>query len=178
MATAVASGFLTTARALLVVPAVTEHDDSLKPEAPSVASSRLLPNPHYAALGGATGVKQLVERFYVHMERLPEARAIRALHPADLEPVKRVLLRYLTEWLGGPADYSPESRHPRLRKRHRAFAVGPGERDAWMRCMRAALSEVVADAGLRSELEQSFYAVADFLRNDADHQHIRHHEER
>lgn len=149
-----------------------EQQGSNEP-APSVQSTPTGDNPHFAAIG-ADGVARLVERFYFHMDALPEAAAIRALHPPDLASVREVLTRYLTEWLGGPPLYSTERGHPRLRRRHMRFRIGAAERDAWMRCMRSALDEVVSDAKLRAELDAAFFKVADFLRNDAEHVHVHH----
>ncbi|HET9958426.1 MAG TPA: group II truncated hemoglobin [Polyangiaceae bacterium] len=143
-------------------------------QAPSVASTAAHDNPHFAAVGGSTAVAELVDRFYQHMDTLPEAAQIRSLHPPDLTPVKEVLRRYLTEWLGGPALYSVERGHPRLRRRHLRFPIGAAERDAWMRCMSLALNEVVSDPKLRQELTEAFFKTADFIRNDPDHTHHHH----
>lgn len=142
--------------------------------APSVASNATSENPHFAAMGGAEPIARLAERFYYYLETLPEARAIRAMHAADLSEMKGVLARYLTEWMGGPALYSSERGHPRLRRRHQRFEIGPSARDAWMLCMRSALSDVVTDAALRNELDAAFFKVADFVRNDAEHVHVHH----
>lgn len=120
---------------------------------------------HYARLGGHIAVEHLVEEFYARMDRLPEARGIRALHPPDLAPVKAVLVRYLGEWLGGPPLYSAERGHPRLRRRHLPFPIGIAERDAWMACMRSALASVCVDPDLRETLTQAFFRTADFIRN-------------
>jgi len=142
--------------------------------APSVASAPTTQNPHYQAIGGAPAVARLAERFYHHLATLPEAREILALHEADLAPMQEVLGRYLAEWMGGPAAYSAERGHPRLRKRHQRFSIGASERDAWMLCMRHALADVVSDAALRAELDAAFYKVADFLGYDAEHVHVHH----
>jgi hemoglobin len=139
--------------------------------APSVASVQGHGNPHFEWLGGEPVIRQLVDRFYVHMDTLPQTMALRAMHPADLGPVKRVLVNYLIEWTGGPQRYSVERGHPRLRRKHQAFAIGPAERDAWMDCMRLALDEVVTDPSLKDQLTQAFLKTADFLRNDAAHHH-------
>jgi hemoglobin len=149
---------------------MTDAQNNAGGTAPSVQSTVSGSNPHFAAVG-SDGVARLVDRFYFHMDTLPEAAAIRALHPPDLTPVREVLTRYLTEWLSGPPLYSTERGHPRLRRRHLRFRIGAAERDAWMQCMRAALAEVVTEPRLRAELESSFFKVADFLRNDADHTH-------
>jgi hemoglobin len=120
---------------------------------------------HYARLGGHAAVVCLVDEFYARMDRLPEARQIRAMHPPDLAPVRAVLVRYLCEWLGGPAQYSAERGHPRLRRRHMPFPIGAAERDAWMSCMRGALASVCADAELCETLTEAFFRTADFIRN-------------
>jgi hemoglobin len=110
-------------------------------------------------------ILRLVERFYHHMDTWPGAAAIRAMHPLDLTIIKHVLERYLVQWMGGPALYSAERGHPRLRRRHLSFPIGSAEREAWMYCMRQALAEVVADEPLRTELESAFSKLADFMRN-------------
>jgi hemoglobin len=147
------------------------------PVAPTVTSAPAA-NPHFARIGGADAIAYLVERFYLHMDTRPEAAAIRALHPADLAPVKAVLVRFLCEWMGGPQDYSAERGHPRLRRKHLGFPIGASERDAWLLCMRLALRDTVPDAELAGELEHAFFKTADFIRNDRDHHHDHHRQHR
>lgn len=132
-----------------------------------------IPSP-FALIGGAPAVDRLVEAFYRRMDTLPEAAGIRALHEADLGPVKEVLKRYLGEWLGGPALYSAERGHPRLRQRHMPFAIGPAERDAWMACMRGALAEAIPEEALRAPIEARLLHLADWVRNDKDNPHDAH----
>lgn len=122
-------------------------------------------NPHFIRIGGEAEIVRLVDRFYFHMDTLPQAAGIRAMHGADLAPVKQVLVNFLIEWMGGPKAYSSERGHPRLRMKHMSFPIGVAARDAWMRCMRAALDEVVPDASLKLQLEQAFFKTADFIRN-------------
>lgn len=128
-------------------------------------------------IGGQPAVDRLVEAFYRRMDEDPSAIGIRKMHGADLTPTKDLLKRYLGEWLGGPALYSAERGHPRLRMRHIRFGVGPEERDAWMRCMDGALQEVVTDTTLRQALHDAFYKLADWVRNDPENAHDkqRHH---
>ncbi len=122
-------------------------------------------------IGGPVTVDRLVESFYARMDRLPEARTIRAMHAPDLSDVKSVLKRYLTEWTGGPKLYSVEKGHPRLRQRHLGFAIGDAERDAWLACMRGALEETVSDVAARSELDLALTKLADWMRNTAGNPH-------
>lgn len=137
------------------------------------SSSQALPTP-FDHIGGQPAIDALVDAFYRRMDQLPDAKIIRDMHADDLKPVGEVLKRYLGEWLGGPKLYSQERGHPRLRMRHMSFKIGPSERDAWMACMSGALEEVVADASLRAQLLNSFYKLADWVRNDDGNPHDAH----
>jgi hemoglobin len=116
-------------------------------------------------VGGQASIDRLVDAFYDRMDTLPEAATIRALHPTDLSGIRATLKKYLAEWLGGPALYSLEKGHPRLRMRHLPFSIGVPERDAWMLCMRSALEEVIDSQPLREALLQELFKVADWMRN-------------
>jgi hemoglobin len=124
-----------------------------------------MPQSHYDLLGGETAVRALVDRFYDLMDSLPQAAAVRALHPADLAGSRAKLFKFLSGWLGGPALYVQEFGHPMLRARHLPFPIGDAERDAWMRCMTQALAEQVADPMLREHLTGAFLRTADHMRN-------------
>ncbi len=127
----------------------------------------------FERIGGEVAIDRLVEAFYDQMDLLPEAKRIRAMHEADLGPLKVVLKRYLSEWLGGPKLYSPVHGHPRLRQRHMGFPIGNAERDAWMSCMRLALGQTVADAAARTEIDANMTKLADWMRNREDNPHDR-----
>src|SRR5688572_8649584 len=72
---------------------------------------------------------------------------------------------FLLGWLGGPDDYVRQNGHPRLRMRHARVAVTVKGRDAWLRCMYAALEERALPEPLHGFLRQRFLEVADFMRN-------------
>ncbi|MFV3074442.1 group II truncated hemoglobin [Niveispirillum fermenti] len=116
-------------------------------------------------IGGPAVIGKLVDAFYDQMDSLPEARDLRAIHAPDLTEVRRVLTLYLIQWMGGPADYSAERGHPRLRARHLGFQIGEAERDAWLLCMKRALDETVPDAATRHAVLQALAPLADWMRN-------------
>ena len=122
-------------------------------------------NPHYTRLGGDAGVRALVDRFYDLMDTLPEAYAIRKLHPADLGSSREKLYLFLSGWLGGPPLYTERHGHPRLRARHLPFAIGVQERDQWLMCMGQAMRELNVDTDLRQELMAALARTADHMRN-------------
>jgi hemoglobin len=119
----------------------------------------------YAALGGEPGLRRLVDRFYALMDELPEAYNARRIHPESLDGARQGLFEFLSGWLGGPPLYVQRLGHPRLRMRHRPYAIGPLERDEWMLCMREALQEQVPDAVLRQGIEARLAALADHMVN-------------
>jgi hemoglobin len=119
----------------------------------------------YERIGGAVTIDRVVESFYAAMDTLPEARTIRAMHADRLDGVKKVLKKYLSEWTGGPALYSPEKGHPRMRQRHMGFPIDNAARDAWMACMDAALAAHVHDAEARENLRDNMKKLADWMRN-------------
>lgn len=125
------------------------------------------PTP-YDRLGGDTGVRKLVDRFYDLMDTLPEARAIRDMHPPDLSGSRDKLHLFLSGFLGGPPLYIQRFGHPRLRARHLPFPIDAAARDQWLMCMDRALDELVGDRLLRMQLSQSFARVADHMRNQPD----------
>ena len=139
-------------------------------------------NNPYQDLGGREAVLKLVERFYDIMEQSEPALA--ALHEIDAQGKVSRRNRdrfgsFLLGWLGGPDDYVRANGHPRLRMRHARVPVDSAQRDAWLRCMYAAMDECevplssgrgVSPQEVRGFLRQRFAEVADFLRNIQEEQ--------
>lgn len=86
--------------------------------------------------GGEPWFTALVDRFYARVET---DAILRPLYPEDLAPGRAHLASFLAQYWGGPANYSAERGHPRLRQRHFPFAIGAAERDAWVAHMTAAV---------------------------------------
>ena len=113
----------------------------------------------YELVGGRDWFVDLVDRFY---DRVEDDPGLRPLYPEDLTPSRDHLAGFLVQYWGGPATYSEERGHPRLRMRHFPFAISRRERDAWCSHMRAALGE----AGLDADVEAQ---VVDYFENAATH---------
>ena len=119
----------------------------------------------YERCGGEAGVKKLVDRFYDLMDTLPEAAAIRKLHPATLDESRVKLFEFLSGWLGGPNIYIEKRGHPRLRARHMPFTIDAAGVDAWMMCMARALRECVDDADAVEKLVGGLAPLAKHMQN-------------
>lgn len=126
------------------------------------------PDTPFARIGGESGLRRLVKRFYELMDTLPEAYGIRKLHQPDLSSAEEKLFMYLCGWLGGPQLYVEKYGHPRLRARHLPFAIASDEAAQWMLCMRQAMAETIADEALRKGLDKALADLALHMRNRND----------
>jgi hemoglobin len=71
------------------------------------------------------------------------------------------------QYWGGPQTYMEQRGHPRLRMRHAPFRIGPRERDAWLRAMRAALDATDFAEPHRRQLWDYFESTAAHMMNSA-----------
>jgi len=120
----------------------------------------------YQRLGGDAGVMRLVTRFYHHMNTLPKAATIRAMHAGDLAPMIDKLGVFLIGWMGGPENYRERFGSVVIPAAHESFDIGAAERDVWLLCMRMALAECDADDELSELLMDAFARMAEMCRTD------------
>ena len=113
-------------------------------------------------VGGEAFFEALIERFYAAVEADP---LLRPLYPADLTPSKQHLALFLAQYWGGPPTYNSLRGHTRLRMRHVRFAIGPTERNAWVRHMRAAVESSDAAPEDKQALLDYFETAATSLIN-------------
>ena len=117
----------------------------------------------YEAVGGEETFRRLVARFYQGVAGDP---VLRAVYPEeDLAAAEERLRLFLIQYWGGPATYSERRGHPALRMRHARFAIGPAERDAWLRQMTAAVEELALPPELAAPLLDYLRAAAAALTN-------------
>ena len=123
------------------------------------------PDTLYERAGGMPFFESLVGRFYDGVATDP---VLRPLYPeADLAPAARRLALFLAQYWGGPRTYDEERGHPRLRMRHMPFAIGPAERDAWLRHMREAIAWTDPPPEVATRLLAYVDMAAEAMRNRA-----------
>jgi len=104
-----------------------------------------------------------VARFYQGVAGDP---VLRAVYPEeDLADAEERLRLFLIQYWGGPATYNERRGHPALRMRHARFAIGPAERDAWLRHMTAAIDSLDLPAELSAALLDYVTTAAHALTN-------------
>lgn len=117
----------------------------------------------YEAVGGEETFHGIVARFYAEVAK---DEILRPLYPdEDLGPAEEKLRLFLMQYWGGPHTYSEARGHPRLRMRHAPFAIGPIQRDAWLRCMRIAVDEAELTEAQRAQLWEYLEMAANSLMN-------------
>ena len=112
-------------------------------------------------VGGRVTFESLVRKFYEGVQTDP---VIWPMYPhADLEGAIQRLTGFLEQYWGGPATYSEQRGHPRLRMRHAPFPINPEARDRWLVHMRAALDSLklapLDDAMLWDYLERAAHSM-------------------
>ena len=122
----------------------------------------------YMLIGGDTGVRSLVDRFYDLMEQDTNYSGIRKLHPPSLNNARDKLYWYLSGWMGGPELYVERFGHPRMRMRQAAFSIGTNEKDQWLACMKSALQDTAFDEPIKIRLMQAFGQIAEAIRNQPE----------
>ena len=113
--------------------------------------------------GGEETFRLLVRRFYA---RVGADAVLRAVYPEqDLSGATERLTLFLIQYWGGPSTYSEQRGHPRLRLRHRPFAIGQKERDAWLGHMTAAVDSLELAPAVREALLDYFETASTAMIN-------------
>ena len=121
----------------------------------------------YDQVGGHETFVKLVHEFYAGVAGDPE---LRALYPEDdLGPAEIRLRMFLEQYWGGPATYSQDRGHPRLRMRHAPFKVTIAQRDRWLTHIMAAVDSLglapANDLILRDYLNQAAQSMVNSLED-------------
>jgi len=120
----------------------------------------------YDEVGGEKFFTELVSLFYAQVTTDP---ILRPMYPEDdLQAAARRLQLFLEQYWGGPTTYGEERGHPRLRMRHAQFPINEAAKEAWMRCMMAAVVNIEIKEPERSELVQYLEMAANSLVNKLD----------
>ena len=119
----------------------------------------------YEQVGGHETFRRLAHEFYAGVAGDPE---LRALYPEDdLGPAEEKFRMFLEQYWGGPAMYSEQRGHPRLRMRHTPFKITPAQRDRWLRHIQAAVDSLdlapAHDLILREYLERAAQSLVNSL---------------
>lgn len=111
---------------------------------------------------GASSIQLLVTTFY---EEVFRSQVIHHLFKTDKEEIKRKQYLFLTQFLGGPNNYSLEFGHPKMRMRHLPHKIDEVAKNEWLRCMKKAIDSLAITEDLKSRLFQVFPPIASHMVN-------------
>jgi hemoglobin len=100
----------------------------------------------FERIGGHSVLRAVTDRFYDLMEQDPAYAELRAMHAADLAPMRSALPQFLAGWAGGPRDWFEGNPGKCMMSMHATFAIDRQTAGQWAAAMRRALAETeVAD---------------------------------
>ena len=114
----------------------------------------------YAIVGGAPAVRQIVDRFYDLMDQEPEYAQLRAMHAADLLPMRASLAGFLNAWLGGPRDWFAEHPGVCVMSAHGRLNVTAQTANQWCDAMRRAIEQAPLDPSFRASMADALANMA------------------
>jgi hemoglobin len=129
------------------------------------AEAELRTRSMYELLGGEAGIRSIVDRFYDLMDGDESFRLIRAMHHADLAPMRQSLFEFLSGWLGGPALYIERKGSPCLTEAHAPYSIDEVARDEWVACISRAMVDAGVEEKYRELLVPAFSGMAEMIRN-------------
>ncbi|AKM11941.1 globin [Croceicoccus naphthovorans] len=119
------------------------------------------PTTPYEALGGADTFRRIVDRFYDLMDSEPRFAELRAMHAADLAPMREALASFLGGWAGGPRDWFEANPGRCMFSVHGEFPIDATTAGQWADAMKQAISEAdMPSADLAAQLSQRLTAMA------------------
>ena len=122
------------------------------------AETESRPPVPYHRIGGAEVIRRMVDHFYDLMDGDPAYARLRAIHAADLSPMRDSLAGFLNGWMGGPRDWFGSGKC--VMSAHSPFQIDGELRDQWLSAMRQAMDRVAMDHDLRQTLDEGFARVA------------------
>lgn len=121
----------------------------------------------FTRLGGRSGITRIVDRFYDLMDIDPAYADLRAMHHADLNPMRTSLAGFLTAWVGGPRDWFVEHPNKCMMSAHAGLGITRTTADQWRIAMAHALNDCAVDADLATPLNDAFEMMASSMASAA-----------
>lgn len=96
----------------------------------------------YDRIGGLDVLRRITDRFYDLMESEPTFTALRAMHAADLAPMREALPLFLAGWSGGPRTWWDANPGKCMVSIHTRFGIDKTTAGQWADAMRQAIADV------------------------------------
>ena len=98
-------------------------------------------------------MRAICERFYDLMDSDPAYAELRAMHAADLAPMRKALPLFLAGWAGGPRDWFEANPGRCMMSVHKPYVISSAVAGQWADAMQRAVADTpTADAKLASAM--------------------------
>lgn len=112
---------------------------------------------------GERRIKALVDAFY---DRVYSDETLQPIFENTVKKeVKDKQFRFLCQFLGGPQHYNEKYGPPRMRMRHLPHRIDENAKNAWLKCMKSAISTLDIPKELAEALYNCFPKVAQHMVN-------------
>lgn len=115
--------------------------DTATADTPAAGRDEAPQTPFYM-LGGMPVFNAIAGRFYDLMETDPSYAELRAMHSADLAPMRESLPQFLAGWAGGPRDWFEAHPGRCMMSIHKPFRITQSSAQQWAEAMRRAIADV------------------------------------
>lgn len=99
------------------------------------------PASPFERIGGHAAMQAITDRFYDLMEQDPAYAELRAIHAADLAPMRAALSLFLAGWAGGPRDWFEANPGKCMVSMHAPFPIGSQTAAQWADAMTRAIAD-------------------------------------
>lgn len=118
-------------------------------------------------IGGHAAMRAITDRFYDLMEQDPAFAQLRAIHAADLAPMREALPRFLAGWAGGPRDWFEANPGKCMVSLHAPFPITRETATQWAEAMTRAIAETwLADREIGAAMADVLARMAKGMARD------------
>lgn len=111
----------------------------------ATAAAETTPAAPFYRLGGHATFRAICDRFYDLMDIDPAYADLRAMHAADLAPMREALPLFLAGWAGGPRDWFDANPGRCMMSVHKPYVISKTVAGQWADAMRRAIADVAPE---------------------------------
>jgi len=115
---------------------------------------------------GEKRIKTLLDSFYDCV--FADNQIASLFNNTDRAEIQKKQLLFLSQFLGGPLNYTQKYGPPKMRQRHLPHAITPQGKDAWLKCMKIAVEKQDWDDRLKEVFYSIFPPIAAHMVNTSD----------